>query len=354
MAYLDTAVTFIVIFALLVFFHELGHFLLAKLFRMPVEEFAIGFGKRVVRIFHDGETDYTLRAIPLGGFVRIAGMEFDELAEADGAPEPRSDGFNQRPIYQRFAVIFAGPLFSLILGYLGFVLLVGVRGVASGMSTRVERVVAGMPAAAAGIEAGDVVRRIDGTAVTRGEEVVRLIRQSEGKSLLLEVERAGARRVIAVAPTVTTDEGRKIARIGIEQQVLTRSATLGEALTEGGQQVIAYFDLLGQMFRKGKVKENVGGPIAIASMVRQSVDYGLPAKVALLAQLSLSLALFNLFPIPVLDGGHIVLLGLEGMRRGRKLTSAQAQRVFMTGFAILAMLFVYVMFNDITRRIHAG
>ena len=135
MVFLETVLTGIIIFAVLIFFHELGHFSAAKLFKMKVEEFAFGlpFGPKVATLFNDGETEYTIRAIPLGGFVRIAGMdEFDDAKEPKTLVTGNKSGFNERPKRQRFAVVFAGPLFSLILGYLAMSLYIGIDGIPIG------------------------------------------------------------------------------------------------------------------------------------------------------------------------------------------------------------------------------
>ena len=378
MGLLITALTFVLIFATLVFFHELGHFLFAKLFKMRVEEFALGMGRPKLRLFSDGETEYTLRAIPLGGFVRIAGMEIEDAYESrvtgTGTKESRADdglettniitlrqeeaevagvdpnGFNSRPIFQRFLVILAGPVFSLLLGYFAFVFLFSRYGVPEGpATTRIEGVIAKSPAEKAGIAPGDTILSVNGKTVRLGDEMISAIKASGGKPIRLSVE-SGLQKVVRevqLTPMMDTEDGKKVPRIGVQPGQLRRQVGTGEAFTLGGRFVGVYFQLIGKIFASGHAKEAVGGPVAIAKAVNQATKSGGgEATISLLAQLSLSLGIFNLLPIPILDGGHLALMFLEAVRR-RKLTAEQTQRVFATGFAILGLFFVYVMFKDI-------
>jgi regulator of sigma E protease len=381
-------VTFVVIFAVLVFFHELGHFGVAKLFRMRVEEFAIGFGKRLVRVGYDGQTEYTLRAFPLGGFVRIAGMEVEdaverrltgtapaaapetgvattnaalieqEAAEVDGA-DP--DGFNSRPIYQRLLVILAGPVFSILLGWVAFGMIGVVYGVPDQSTVRIAEVTRGGAAEGAGLRAGDTIIALDGRPVTDAKALIDTIHASAGKPLRLTVRSEtaeAATREVAVTPRLSRLEGeaKPIGLIGIKPLPIvlsTKSVGLGESFAMGTRLVGFWFEQMGRIVSSGQLKENLGGPIAIAQGTRQAVDAKGSAPLELLAQLSLSIGIFNLLPIPVLDGGHIALLTLEAIR-GRKLTAEQTQRVLATGLAIIAFLFVWVMFNDITKLFVRG
>jgi regulator of sigma E protease len=381
MGFITSALTFVLIFAILVFFHELGHFLFAKLFKMRVEEFALGMGRPKLRLFSDGETEYTLRAIPLGGFVRIAGMEIEDSYESrltGNVPQTRHsesaeeglettnistmrqeeadvsgvdpNGFNSRPIYQRFLVILAGPVFSLLLGYFAFVLMFSLYGVPDGpATTRIEMVTAKSPADKAGIAPGDTILAVNGKTVKLGQEMIDAIRASKGEAINLSVESGPSKTVreVSVTPQIDVEKGEKIPRIGVSPGQARRSVGTGEAFTIGGRFVGVYFQMIGKIFASGKAKEAVGGPVAIAKAVNQATKTGSgEVSIGLLAQLSLSLGIFNLFPIPILDGGHLALMFLEAIRR-RKLTAEQTQRVFATGLAILGLLFVYVMIKDI-------
>ena len=384
---LQKILTFVVIFAVLVFFHELGHFWLAKLFRMRVDEFALGFGPRLLRVGFDGQTEYNIRAVPLGGFVRIAGMDIEDAAERRltgtapaAAPKEHAEnstettnavlmqqeaaevdqadpnGFNSRPIYQRFLVILAGPVFSVFLGWLAFCSIGAIYGERGPVTTRIAAVTAGDVAERAGLKVGDTVVAIDGKPLEDGISMVMAIRGSAGKPLRFTLQdQAGARREVTVTPRTEREGGASVGKIGISPYApplrrvgLARSFALGnEQLTEWLQQFAAIFS------SARRVKDSLGGPIAIFQATGQAVDAGGPVPLLLLANLSLSIGLFNLLPIPMLDGGHLALLTLEGVR-GRKLTAEQTQRVLVTGLAIIAFLFVWVMFNDITRLFRPG
>lgn len=381
---LQTAVTFIVILAVLVFFHELGHFGAAKLFKMRVEEFALGFGKRLLRVGYDGQTEYNLRAVPLGGFVRIAGMEIEDAVErrlTGGGEDRRADagmqttntglieqearevdghdpdGFNNRPLFQRFVVILAGPVFSVVLGWLAFCLVGLVYGVpvqGAKLTTRIERVFSSGAAAQAGLKAGDTIVTVDGATIRDGEALVKQINTSPDRPLRFAVrDKSGRMRDVTVVPRPVKVGTKTVGRIGIAPYFPTRRAGLAESFAAGNERVVVLFAALGEVFARGQAREVLGGPIAIFRETSGAVDAGGPSPLLLLGQLSLSIGIFNLLPIPVLDGGHLALLTLEGIR-GRKLTALQTQRVLVTGLAILASLFVWVMFNDITRWIRAS
>ncbi len=382
---LQTVATFIIILGILVFFHELGHFWVAKLFRMRVEEFALGFGPRLLRVGYDGQTEYNIRVVPLGGFVRIAGMEIEdamerrltgtpsaqepahhavettnvglieqEAAEVSGA-EP--DGFNSRPVYQRFLVILAGPVFSVVLGWLAFCLIGVIYGLPMPDAKPTTRIAAVDPngvAAQAGLTAGDTVIAVQGQRISEWDKMVDVIRGSAGKRIQLTVRGQGdTERTLTMTPRAKRVEGKEVGQIGVIPAVPTRRVGVVQSFSDGTQFLVLYMKALGYIFASGQAKDNVGGPIAIFQGTREAVSAGGSSPLELLGKLSLSIGIFNLLPIPVLDGGHIALLTLEAVR-GRKLTAEQTQRVLTTGLAIIAVLFLYVMFNDITRLFRRG
>lgn len=379
--------TFILILAVLVFFHELGHFGAAKLFKMRVEEFALGFGKRLVRVAFDGQTEYTIRAIPLGGFVRIAGMEVEDAVErrltgmgdnsSDGKEDAGTettntqlleqeaeevdhaveDGFNSRPLYQRFIVILAGPVFSLLLGWLIFCSIGFVVGLPSGPpSNRIAVVIPQGAADKAGLKMGEAITAINGEPITDGEAMVKRIHAAPDTPLSLTIRSAGgdATRVVSVTPKATKVGDKTVGLIGIQPMPSeVKRVGLAESFRIGNQVTGMFFRQLGTIFARFQFKENLGGPVRIFQGTRDAVQVGGSTPLELAASLSLSLGIFNLFPIPILDGGHLALLTLEGIR-GRKLTAEQTQKVLTAGFAIIVLLFVFIMFNDISKLIGKG
>jgi regulator of sigma E protease len=360
---------FVLVFAILVFFHELGHFLFAKLFKMRVEEFALGIGPRLIRVWNDGQTDYTIRALPLGGFVRVAGMEIEDAAmpgtgaekvnELPDEPRPAPDpnGFNSRPIYQRFFVILAGPVFSFLLGWLSLCLVGAVAGYPDQTTVGVNKVVAGGVADTAGIRSGDTLIALNGVKITKSGDALQTIRDNPGKTIELTIKNtAGQERAVTVVPKAETVEGKTMGRIGIETKPIilsSKKTDLATSFADGNKQVVHWFTTMANLFRTGAIKDSVGGPVAIFKETQQAADTGGALPMLLLGQLSLSLGLFNLFPIPVLDGGHLLLMGLEAVRR-RKLTAMQTQRVFMAGFAVLMLLFAVVMVKDVRGMFMGG
>jgi regulator of sigma E protease len=348
-------VNFVIIFGILVFFHELGHFAAAKFFKMRVHEFALGMFRPKLRLFHDGETEYTIRAIPLGGFVRIAGMQIDdgdvpeEMLQEDEDVPPK-DRFNNRPVFQRYLVILAGPVASLLLGYIALVAQMGMIGVPTGnVTTQIHSVTLKQLADKAGIQPGERVVKMDGVAVSDGKVVMEKLRSSPEKPLALEIASTkGETRTVNLTPLAVQDDGKTVGRIGVVMEEERRPVTTLEAMKYGVLNVGVWLKTMGKIFAQGKAKEALGGPIGIFAAVKEARAQGLPIQLELLGQLSLSLAFFNLLPIPALDGGHLMLLTLEAIR-GRKLTGRQTMQVTTVGLVFLGTLFLYVMYNDIAR-----
>jgi regulator of sigma E protease len=357
-----TLLNYAVIFGILVFFHELGHFAAAKFFKMWVHEFAMGMFRPKFRLFHDGQTEYTFRAIPLGGFVRIAGMHIDD--ESSEIPEevlhedanaPIEARFNSRPIYQRYLVILAGPLASLLLGYIAFVALITISGVQTGKTTtEISAVMPGEPADKAGIQVGERIISLESVPVQDGTVLVEKIHNAPNQPLRFELSDAkGATRTVTVTPKSKEIDGKAIGLVGIGMVEERRMVSFPEALKYGVRNVGVWFEMIGSIIKKKQAKEALGGPLAILGAVKQVQSQGIEAQISLVGQLSLSLALFNLLPIPVLDGGHLTLLTLEAIRK-RRLTSRQNGYVMTTGLAVLGVFFIYVMYNDIVRFFTKG
>ena len=349
---LETALTMVVLFGILIFVHELGHFLVAKLFKFKVYEFAFGlpFGKKW-RYWHDGETEYTVRAVLLGGFVGFAEAEADEETR-----EAQMAFFNAKPIWQRFLVIFAGPVASFLLGWLAFVVLVASSGVEVAPKIKVEP---NTPAYTAGLRTGDVVTKLNDAPVETISSFKEGVAASEGKPIQVAYERGGTTQTLEVVPKASDDKGAKVYRIGVGLEARTRPAQASEILTEANRQTSDFFKGLRAIVSSGKkLKENVGGPIAIAGAVAEVVKLDWSARMAMLlmmaGQLSLSLYAANLFiPIPVFDGGQIVLLLIEAIRR-RQLSKEQQMVVALGGWALVLLLFVSIGLNDILKLLGRG
>lgn len=353
-----TAVTFLVMISLLVAAHEYGHFLFARLCGMGVEEFSIGFGKGKWVYKVKGGTEFTLRPLPLGGFVRIKGM----VPEEDGSEVDIPGGFYSKPPLQRLLVLFAGPLFSIVAGVLILI----------GLFLTVPRhplnepvlglVLEGKPAATAGLQEGDRILSVNGEPVQTWYQLVASVRDKPDQSLEFVVDRDGKRFETRVQTTLNdketpvlgpdlepTKERRKQAMIGAAPSV--RRSTLPEAF---GEAVVLPFEMAGGMVRAftstTRFKEEIGGPISIVAATSEQVQRGVADVILLAGLLSISLGIFNLVPIPgFLDGGQMVVAFMELLRGGRRLSMRTQGYLTGLGFTILVVLIVSVFAVDIGR-----
>lgn len=336
-----TVIATIFVIGLLVLFHELGHFVTAKLLGMRVHEFAIGFGPKLISR-RSGETLYSLRIIPLGGFNKIAGMDPDE--------EQDEYSFNRKPIWARMLVIFAGSFMNFVLPVMLFIMVFLTAGIDKPSDQAVlGTILADKPAAQSGLAAGDRILSIDGATVNNWTEFVGTIRNSANKKLTITYERGGNVATTSVVPEFDAQANRGV--IGVMPEVVNYRPGFGEAFALSVKQtyMIAATMLAGiiQMVT-GQAPADVAGPIGVAQMAGQVAQLGFIPLLQFAAFLSINLGLLNLLPVPVLDGGHLVTLAVEAVR-GKPLSRDKMQFIQMIGFALLLMLMVLATFKDITR-----
>lgn len=333
----------IAVIIVLVVAHELGHFLVAKACGMRVEEFAVGFGTRKFTVAKRGGTEYNIRPIPAGGFVRISGMEPGE--------ECPPDGFNAKPVGSRMAVIFAGPLASFLFAYVLFIVLGFTAGLPTGGPLPVVEVVsAGSPAARMGLKAGDTFLRIAGKPVPTGDDMMQTIRSCPGKPIKVVVRRGGETLTLTGTPNAVKDSRthRVIGRLGFIPSAARERVGFVRAVRQGTRVSIAITaQVLDVLVSPHRMATETGGPIAIASATGQAAKRGLAPLLELTAGLSLNFAVLNLIPIPILDGGTILLLLIELIQR-RKLSAQAHQTAAMIGLAVLATIVVLVLAKDIS------
>lgn len=335
-----TILATIFVFGLIVLVHEWGHFITAKLSGMIVEEFAIGFGPAIFEK-RVGETLYSLRAIPLGGYNKIAGMDPEE--------DCGERGYNKQPIWKRLIVISAGAFMNFVLAIVLFFMMMATVGTST-VSTEavIGQIQENSPAAMAHLELGDKILTINKQPIAAWKDIrPSLVNQGE-KSITMTIERNGEVKELSIIPkTVEKDQ----AVLGIYPTVITEPMTIGEAFTgafeKTGAILVSMLVML-KMMITGAAGSNVAGPVGIAQMAGQVASHGFVPLLNLTAVLSINLGLINLLPIPVLDGGHIVVLFIEGII-GRKLPQKVLYTIQMAGLAILATVFLYATFNDITR-----
>ncbi len=354
MSFFHFTVPFLVLLGILIFVHELGHFFVAKRLGIRVLKFSLGFGPTLIGT-RRGETEYVVSAIPLGGYVKLYGEDPEEEL-----PEEESRvSFSARPVSHRLATVAAGP-------FMNFVLAVVVFTVLSLIGTPILQAVVGevssdMPAAAAGLRQGDRVLAVDGVSVTSWDEMAEAIAGSGGGEITLRLERDGESLTVPVVPTRRTSHnllGESVDRpmIGIAPAgvVAVRSYPLWEApwagLKETGRWTWMTVEVLGKMVVGRVSPRNLGGPIAIAQMAGETARAGLLSFLFLVAVLSVNLAVLNLLPIPILDGGHVLFFGIEALR-GKPVSIRNREVAQQVGLVILLMLMAYVIYNDVARLV---
>ncbi len=358
---MNTLVSFVVVLGVLIFVHELGHFLAAKLFRVKVLKFSLGFGPKVVgKVI--GETEYLLSIFPLGGYVKMYGENPDE-PEDSGVETDRS--FASKPVWNRFFIILAGPLFNLLFSVLLFFIIFLFMGVPQNMdkglqSTTIGSVGVGSPAERAGLKPGDVIIGIGDKVVNEWNDVLSTVKDSGGKELLFIVMRDQQKTTIAVIPAVDSvknifgEEVEQRFMIGIVKEELIENVPVGffGALRAGFAQtwMFIYLTFMGivKILQRVVPASELGGPILIAQLAGEQARAGWLNFLHFMGLLSVNLGILNLLPIPVLDGGHLVFLSIEAIRRKPMNEKAQivAQQV---GIALLGTLMIFVFYNDIIR-----
>lgn len=347
---------------LLIFFHELGHFILAKLIGVKVLKFSLGFGPRLISK-KLGETDYIISVIPLGGYVKPLGEEIGEKLKEEDKPR----AFNSQPVWKRAAIILAGPFFNLILAYIIFVIFLSIKLPVAipdldSITAVIEDVVENSPAMKAGLKKGDIIVSINGTSVNDWGEMADIFSKNPGKELNLEVKRGDDLIAIRVTPEPTRikdEKGREIivGRIGISKKLnveVIQSSSIVYAPINGLEAVYRWcaltLEVVGKLLTGAVAAKHIGGPILIIDSAAKAASAGVFTYFNFIAIISINLAILNLFPIPVLDGGHLMFLSIEALRR-RPLSDAVMGVMTRIGMALLILLIVFVFYNDIVRVI---
>ena len=343
-----SVINFIIILGLLVLAHEGGHYLATKRAKMRVDEFAIGMGPILARLGHHGETLFTIRWLPIGGFVKIAGMTPDE--------EDIEGGFSTKPWGQRVFAVFAGPLASILFGYIVFVFLCMSVGVADRPLPVVDVVSPNSEASRIGLKTGDRILAIDNQPTPNWDTMYNIVKVSGGKVITLSIKRGSSQIELKASPKNIDPLSGKFsqnAKIGFSPEYELKRLGPAQAFVFGSQFTVRMLGDMVGMFKSGKkIKENVGGPIAIVSITRKATEKGFGSLLMLAGSLSISLGFINLFPIPILDGGHILLLFVERLRGGRKLSLRAQVVVQYIGLVMIVGIFMSVMYLDIARIIN--
>lgn len=345
-------VSLIILLGILIFVHELGHFLAAKRAGVGVLKFSLGFGPKLIGK-KVGETEYQLSLIPLGGYVKLLGeSDGEELSAAD---EKRS--FQKQSVYRRFGIVAAGPVFNLLLALFIFTI-VNMIGLPQ-LTSRIGGISEGSPAQLAGLKENDLIAAIDEVPLSRWDKLAQQISESKGRELRLTVKRGEETKEITVVPKAEKaknlfGEEIDVYRIGIKPAPQTVTEGMNP-LSAGMQATIQTWNIakltvlsVVKMIQGVLSPKNLGGPILIAQMAGSQVKEGLVPFILFMALLSINLAILNLLPIPVLDGGHLLFFLVE-MIRGKEVSVKWRERAQQVGLALIIMLMVFVLFLDIER-----
>ena len=357
-------VPFLFVLTIVVFFHELGHFMMARWCGIKVLVFSIGFGPEIAGFYDRYGTRWKLSAVPLGGYVKFFGDDNaasvpDHEAAAAMSEAEKAVSFVHKPVGPRAAVVAAGPIANFVLAiaiFAGVFMAVGKQTT----SARVDAVQPASAAQAAGFQPGDLVLAIDGEKIASFSDMQRIVSISAGEPLNIEVERGGMHVTVKATPQLRElkDNFGNVHRLGVLG--ISRSMAPGDIKTEkvgpfravvmGAQETWFVVDrtlsYIGGVFTGREAADQLGGPIRIAQVSGEVASAGFVALIHLTAVLSISIGLLNLFPIPLLDGGHLLFYGIEAVR-GRPLSERAQEVGFRIGLAIVVMLMIFATFNDI-------
>lgn len=410
---IQTLVTFIIVFGIIVVVHEYGHLFFAKRAGILVREFSIGMGPKIFAHQAKDGTFYSIRILPLGGYVRMAGWgddtteikkgtpaslmivenqvvkinlservtlensvpmlvteyDFEEalfiegevfgetkrysvdhdatIIEADGTElriAPRDVQYQSASVLGKILTNFAGPLNNFILGIIAFIIITFMQGGVPSNTNQIGQVQSGTPAYSAGLQSKDKIQAVNGEKTNNWEEVVQRIGANDGSEIKLDIERAGATKTLELKPEKI--DGRY--RIGITQTIKTGFLDkLTGGLTQAANATTLIFKALGNLIAQPSL-DKLGGPVAIYDLSGQAAREGLVSVIALLAMLSINLGIVNLIPIPVLDGGKIVLNIVEALR-GKPLSQEKEGILTLVGLVFMVVLMIAVTWNDILR-----
>jgi len=347
-----TILAFLVVLGVLVFIHELGHYLAARWRGVHVDAFSIGFGRVIASWTDRRGTDWRLSWIPLGGYVKLHGQgDAAELPPEEAAKLRPGQTFHDKPVRDRALVVVAGPAANFLLAALLFAGLFIFHGQPVGQ-TAISQVAPDSAAERAGLLPGDNIESLDGNRVTRFDQLQRYIQPRSGQEVVVGINRDG--RLLELRATPVLRPGTEAAPVGMlgVQGGGTRFEKLDplnglwagvtQTVDVSAQTMVGIWEMLtGQ-----RSARDLGGPIKIAEVSGQAASLGIVPLVNLMALLSVSLGLLNLFPVPLLDGGHLLFYALEAIR-GRPLPPRVQEYGFRAGFAMLIGLFVFATWNDI-------
>ena len=358
---MNTILSFIIVLGILIFVHELGHFLVAKLCNVKVLKFSLGFGPKIFGRQY-GDTEYLISAFPLGGYVKMCGENTEEEVTSEDLPR----SFAHKTVWQRFLIVLAGPVFNILFAVFLFFLIFSIAGLPVPKSgTEIGSVTASSPAETSGLKDGDIILTINGQETKEWADVSQFIRESEGNPIVMTVFRDATELEVTGQPEIqevknifgeVVDE-RYMMGISRSTQVIYEKASLLEAFFAGISQtwMYIYLTMMGiiKIIQQVVPASELGGPILIAQMAGQQMEAGWINLFFFMGLVSVNLGILNLFPIPILDGGHLVFYSLEAIRK-KPVEKKTMEKFQQFGLLLLASLMVFVFYNDIVRIFTKG
>ena len=352
-------VSFLVVLTVLVFVHEMGHYLIARKNGVRVEVFSVGVGPEIIGWTDNSLTRWKICAIPLGGYVKMFGDSDPASTKPSGSERFSEDdvrvSFHHKSLAQKTAIVAAGPIANFLFAVLLLAFLFAIMGQKHAPPI-IDKIASGSAAEEAGLSVGDRIIRVNNTEINKFNDLRRVVSPNPNKNLLFLIERDGKNLEIDVVPSLTEvrDASGTMIKVGLlgvtSMQTNTKLydpiSAFKEAVTESWSISTQTLSYLGQIVIGSRGTEELGGPIRIAKMSGAVAEIGISSLIYFMAVLSINLGLINLFPIPVLDGGHLVLYLLEFIR-GRPLGQKAQEAVSFTGLGIVIALMIFVTLNDI-------
>jgi regulator of sigma E protease len=342
-----TIIAFIFVFSILIFFHEFGHFIAAKASGVRVYKFAFGFGPRIVG-FTKNQTEYVICLIPLGGYVKMAGEMGQEEGKAKSEEVPEEQRFDNKSVGIRALIVALGPFMNIATAVVIFSLIFFTNGIPV-VTNYVSTVIENGPAEQAGIFSGDKIIAINSTKMDDPKRIANIINESSGEELQITLDREG--EIIEVFVIPEYDDSYKKGLIGITFEVSVEKINIFSAFYRGlittGNIIKLIFSNTMEMIT-GKVPIEIAGPLGIAQMTGEAAKLGFVSLLYFTAILSIFIGLFNLLPIPILDGGHIIILAIEKLR-GKPLEAEKIRFMYFIGISFMIIIFIIATYKDILR-----
>jgi len=342
-----TVIAFIFVFSILIFFHEFGHFIAAKASGVRVYKFAFGFGPRILAFTKD-QTEYAICLIPLGGYVKMAGEMGQEDVKEASEKVPEEQRFDKKTLGNRALIVGLGPFMNIVTAVVIFSLIFFVNGIPL-VTNDISTVIENGPAEQAGILSGDKIIAIDSINMEDPNRIADIINKSSGEELQITLDRGGDNVDVFVTPEY--DDNYKKGLIGITFEISVKKINIFTAFSKGlmttGNIIKLIFSNTIEMVT-GKVPVEIAGPLGIAQMTGEAAKLGFLNLLFFTAILSIFIGLFNLLPIPILDGGHLLILAIEKLR-GKPLEPDKINLMYLIGISLMITVFIIATYKDILR-----